>query len=84
MMASVMNDKLSGPRNRWENIGTSVYRKGDVYVWKENGKWWRTDLPVLPMRAALRSVAIRSPLGIFSENSGPYKTMRAAKRSRRR
>lgn len=69
---------LTGPPH-WKRIGKSVYRREDAYVWREARKWYRTDLPCFAMRAALASVAL-GPLGLFSNSSGPFRTMRAARK----
>lgn len=71
-------DGLTGGR-RWERVGQSVYRKGDVYVWREGRAWWRCVLPPQSFRWALHSVCM-SPFGIWQKNSGPFPTMAKARR----
>lgn len=68
---------------KWKKVGSSVYMKGDhdSFVWREGREWFRTDLPPFSMRMALGSVGL-SPLGVFSDSRGPYKTMRVAQRGR--
>jgi len=75
-------DGLTGPRNRWQNVGQSVYRCGDVYVWKEDGEWFRATLPPWSMRMALASMRV-GPGGLFTKTEGPYLTMREAKKGKR-
>jgi len=80
-MMNNKDDHLTGPRNRWEKIGTSVYRRGDTYVWREGRKWWRSTLPPFTFRLALRSVGM-GPFGIWQQSSGPFRTFTEAKRGR--
>jgi len=77
-------DGLSGPPNRWECVGTSVYRCRDTWIWKEGREWWRTVLPCETLRLACASIRV-SPLGgLFGGDTiGPFKTMREAKKGRR-
>lgn len=72
---------VTGPR-KWECIGTSVYRKLDVYVWREGKQWFRGTFPPATFRMCLVSVGL-SAGGMFLEKSGPYGTRAEAKKTRR-
>ncbi len=76
--------ELTGPRNRWGCVGQSIYRKGDTYVWRDERQWFRGELPPMVFRAALASIMINPVTSMFTDITGPYTTMKAAKKSRRR
>lgn len=54
---------------------------GDAFVFKEKRGWFRTTLPGFPFVLALSSAAL-SPLGLFSETCGPFKTMKEARKAK--